>query len=294
MIVLLPERRRFPATPPALARLLGRGDRLAEAETGERAQLLRHFHLVPAGWPMAAITRAFDASDAGERTWLRADPAYVQVEAAGARLHATGDLGLTREEAEDFLAVLRPVFGDAGMALDAPTPERWYLALAEGAPMPDFVDPSAALGADLFSLLPSGPEGRRWRALFNEAQVLLHQHPRNAARIAARRSPVNALWFWGAGCLPHAVRSDARSACSNEIELQSLARLAGVQVTQEFVPGALVDLRQLRDAERLEKLLLDALREGHEAMLDFADGAQWRLRARQRWRWWRGARSLLD
>ena len=57
MILLLPERRRFQAATPVLAKLLGRGNRLADAGEGERAQLLRHFRLLPAGWPMAAITR---------------------------------------------------------------------------------------------------------------------------------------------------------------------------------------------------------------------------------------------
>ena len=171
MILLLPERRRFPQTPPALAAMLGRGDRLAAGERGERAQLLRHFDILPRGWPMAAITRDFDAGDAGERTWLRADPVFVQAEMAGARLNSWGRLGLDAQEAAELLAVLRPVFGEAGMALDAPVPERWYLALPPGAPLPEFAAPADALGGDLLSLLPQGPEGRRWRALFNEAQV---------------------------------------------------------------------------------------------------------------------------
>jgi hypothetical protein len=294
MILLLPERRRLPVAPPALAKLLGRGDRLADAEAGERAQLLRHFQCVPAGWPMAAITRQFDAGDAGEHCWLRADPAYAQVEANGARLHSVGSLGLAREEADDFLAVLRPVFGEAGMALDAPAPERWYLSLAAGSPLPAFADPVAALGGDLFSLLPAGPEGRRWRALFTEAQVLLHQHPRNAARLAQGKPPCNALWFWGAGRLPQAVRSDTRAVLSSDVELLALARLAGIAGAQEVAAGALVDLRHLRDPERLQTLLCDALREGYEPQLDFADGARWRLREAQRWRFWRSARNLSD
>ena len=287
MILLLPERRRFPTTPAALARSLGRGDRLADAEAGERAQLLRHFEFVPSGWPMAAITRAFDAGDAAGRAWLRADPAHALVEATGARLHAIGNLAVSRDEADDFVAALRPVFGEAGMALDAPTPERWYLALAPGAPLPEFADPALALGGDLFQLLPGGPHGRRWRALFTDAQVLLHQHPRNAARIAAGRAPVNALWFWGAGVLPHAVRTPATGVLSHDVELRALASLANAAITEAPVQGSIVDLRQLRDAQRLEAVVADALREGMDVLLDFADGARWRLRSAQRWRWWR-------
>ena len=287
MILLLPERRRFTTTPPALAALLGRGDRLEPGEAGERAQVLRHFEVLPRGWPMAAIMRAHDAGDAGEGTWLRADPVYVHADAAGARLHGWGNLGLQADEAADFLATLRPVFGESGMAIDAPTPERWYLSLAPGAPLPDFAPPAEALGADLLSLLPPGPEGRRWRALFNEAQVLLHQHPRNAARVAAGRAPINALWFWGGGRLPHSVRATATAVMAQEVELVALARLAGLPRAAENARGALVDLRPLRDPQRLETLLSDALREGLEPLLDFADGARLQLRRAQRWRFWR-------
>ena len=66
---LLPARVRFggQAMPQAdRARRLGRADR-SDAEAGERAQLLRHFELLPRGWPVAAITRAFDANDANAR-----------------------------------------------------------------------------------------------------------------------------------------------------------------------------------------------------------------------------------
>ena len=292
MILLLPERKRFPSTPATLAAMLGRGDRLPEAEAGARAQVLRHFRLLPNGWPMAAITRQFDAGDAAGRAWLRIDPAFVQVEATGARLHAVGELGISREEADEFLALLRPLFGEAGMALDAPTPERWYLALDPGAPLPEFAGPEAALGADLFDTLPAGPQGRRWRALFNEAQVLLHQHPRNAARVAGGFRPVNAVWPWGGGQLPHSVRAEATALISNDAELHALAAMAGLARKQAPEQGALVDLRQLRDPQRLESLLLDAVREGLEIKLDFADGACWKLRASQRWRVWRKAQSL--
>jgi hypothetical protein len=199
---------------------------------------------------------------------------------------------LSREEADDFLALLRPVFGEAGMSLDAPTPERWYLSLEPGAPMPEFVDPADAIGADLFECLPPGPEGRRWRALFNEAQVLLHEHPRNRARLAAGLLPVNAVWPWGGGKLPHAVQGEAAAVLSNDAELAALAAISGLARTQEPGEGTLVDLRQLRDAQRLQALLLDALSEGFAPVLDFADGAGWMLRASQRWRFWRKPQGL--
>jgi hypothetical protein len=294
LVLLLAERRRFAdaTLSPAAARALGRGDRLADGEAGELAQLQRHFQLLPRGWPMAALTRDLDTGDAGDRTWLRADPAYVRLEATGARLQGWANLGLARDESEELLRTLRPLFGEAGMALSAPVPERWYLELARGTPLPDFVAPPEALGADLFAQLPAGPEGRRWRALFNEVQVLLHQHPLNAARIAAGLAPVNALWFWGAGQLPDSVRSSARGVLSVDAELLALAARAGLPATTDAGQGALVDLRRQRDWTKVERVLLDALGEG-EVLLDFADGARWRLATGQRWRFWRRPLAAL-
>jgi hypothetical protein len=296
MFVLLPERRRYSgqAISRAIARGLGRGDRLADGEAGERAQLQRHFEILPRDWPIAAITRELDAGDAGDRLWLRADPAWVKAEATGARLHGWANLGLSAQESGEFLAVLRPMFGDAGLVLDAPVPERWYLALAPGAPLPEFSDPAAALGVDLLSALPPGAQGRRWRALFNEAQVLLHQHPLNAERLASGRAPVNALWFWGAGRLPDAVRARARAVASADAELLALSRLAGLPPAQGGAGEAIVDLRRQREWEKVERVLADALQARHEVELDFADGARWRLEPSQRWRFWRRPLAGLE
>jgi hypothetical protein len=296
MLLLLPERRRYAgqAISPAIARALGRGDRLADGDAGERAQLQRHFDILPRGWPMAAITRELDAGDAGAQSWLRADPAWVQAEANGARLHGWGNLGLSAEESADFLSVLKPVFGDAGMVLDAPVPDRWYLALERGAPLPDFVEPSAAMGTDLLSALPAGAEGRRWRTLFNEAQVLLHQHPRNSERVRAGRAPVNALWFWGAGRLPDSVRADAAAVASADPELLALAHLGGMPAGNGSEAGALLDLRRQREWHKVERVLADALRERVAVEVDFADGARWRLQAGQRWRLWRRPLAGLE
>lgn len=295
MIVLLPERRRFAGQPLSAeaGRRLGRGERLSDGESGERAQLMRHFDILPRDWPMAAITRDADAGDGGEGAWLRADPVHVSADASGARLQAWGTLDLEPEESAEFVAALRPMFGEAGMPLSAPVPEHWYLALPRGTPVPEFVDPATALGDDLLKMLPAGMEGRRWRALFNEAQVQLHHHPRNAARVAKGLLPVNGLWFWGAGALPDAVHGAALTVLSEDPEVRALARLA------EAHPGrhraaSLLDLRRQRDWKKVEAVMAETGREGIELELDFADGARWRLGRGQGWRFWRRPLTGLE
>ncbi|MGZ7354524.1 hypothetical protein ACXWRX_09325, partial [Streptococcus pyogenes] len=74
--------------------------------------------------------------------------------------------------------------------------------------------------------LPQGPQGRRWRVLINEAQVLLHQHPLNAERRAKGLPPVNSLWLWGAGRLPAQVRGAFEGVIGDDLLLAALARRA--------------------------------------------------------------------
>lgn len=302
--LLLAARSRFLGQPlPALlARSLSRAD-LQQAEAGERAQLRRHFQLIPDHWPSAALTRQLDVGDAQQAAWLRVDPAHVVPDMDGARMMAHGDsLGLTQEDVAQLLPALKPLFGDAGFSLDAPQPSRWYLRLPRESRLPEFSPPGEVLGDDLFAHLPQGELGRRWRALISEVQVVLHNHPWNALRTSQGKPAVNSLWFWGAGVLPDFVRTPHRQVRSREPLLQALASAAGVAgnegATQEV--DALVDLRTLRVLETLagEAItpLLAAVDKGEleSLVLDFEDGAVFTLRRQQRWRFWRRSWSKLE
>lgn len=300
LIILLPEARRFAGQPlgAEFARRLGRSDALAPAEPGERAQLQRYFKMLPRGWPMAAITRQSDCPDAAQNAWLRADPAYVRADMGSVRLLACGDLNLSVAEAESFLKPLRPLFGDVGFPISAPVPSRWYLALPRESKIPLFAPPAEALGADVFAHLPDGPEGKRWRALLNEAQVVLHNHPRNAERIAAGLLPVNSLWFWGGGILPDHVECLASSVVSDDDELRALCRAAGVPAATTDNGGQIIDCRRERTWEKVEaSRLADAfasLGKRHARLtLDFADGGRRVFEPKQRWRFWRRPASKL-
>ena len=249
--LLLPARSRFAGRPlpAAFAKALAQGDRQSGA-AGEREQLSRHFQLIPDHWPVAALTRQLDAGDAAQSSWLRVDPAHVAPDMGGARMLSHGEaLALTAEDSAQLLPALRPLFGDAGFALDAPKPSRWYLRLPRESKLPAFAAPDQVLGEDLFAHLPEGDLGRRWRALLTETQVVLHNHPWNAMRASLGKPAVNSLWFWGAGALPDFVRTHYKQVKGNEILLRALADVAGVPgtATDGEEVDALVDLRHLRD-----------------------------------------------
>ncbi|MDQ2701994.1 MAG: phosphoglycerate mutase [Pseudomonadota bacterium] len=311
--LLLPERGRFTGqpVPERLARALGRADAVAMGEAGERAQLLRHFELLPRGWPVAALTRSRDAGDAATAQWLRADPAWIRPDINGARMLACGEgMQLSPEDAGALLPALRPLFGDAGFPIDAPVPSRWYLRLPPGATLPSFPGPDETLGADLFEVLAEVGDTRdagmrRWRSLLNEAQIVLHNHPWNARRAAAGKPPVNSLWFWGGGMLSDNVTTRQPRVASDDVLVQALAANAGLapsMLPSRFEQDAGEGLHDLRDARDVGVLgsdwlqpLLAALDDGaiRELRLDFADGAGFLLSRGQRWRFWRKPMTRL-
>ncbi|HVK53084.1 MAG TPA: phosphoglycerate mutase [Pseudoxanthomonas sp.] len=288
--------------PVEVARALGRADR-GQDQAGEQAQLRRYFQLVPDHWPVAALTRQLDAGDSAGSAWVRADPARISPDMTGARLLAHGEaLAVDADDLEQLLPTLKPLFGDAGVLLDAPHPSRWYLRLPRESQLPAFAAIDDVLGDDLFDHLPEGDAGRRWRALLSEVQVVLHNHPWNARRIAAGLAPINSLWFWGGGVMPHSIRTPFKQIKSPDVLLRSLALVAGV--SRDAVDGqevdALIDLRHLRGLDVLSRdaisPLLAALRrrELDSLRLDFADGAQFVVRNGQRMRFWRRALTRLD
>ncbi|WP_045767424.1 phosphoglycerate mutase [Xanthomonas albilineans] len=295
--VLLPERSRLAGVALAgeVARAFGRADR-EQCQPGSEAQLRRHFALPSGSWPVAALTRQRDAGDAGDSLWLRADPAYVVPDMQGARLMAHGDmLAIDAVDLDALLPALQELFAENGLALDAPDPTRWYLRVPPGQALPAFTAPAQVLGADLFDYLPQGEDARRWRALLTDAQVLLHQHPWNRERVARGQTAINSLWFWGGGALPATVATAHVQVRSREPLLCALAQAAGIgpDQTQASRVDALIDLRQLRAPEQfvgeLMQPLLRALCEGElqQVLLDFEDGACFRIAGTQRWRFWR-------
>lgn len=282
----------------AVAARLGRGRQLTGGAPGRRAQLLRHFPLAGEGWPIAALSRQAEAGDAAGAAWLRADPVWLRPDINGVRLMAHGEaLALGREDADALLVALRPLFEEAGFALDAPHPARWYLRLPEGERLPVFSDPGDALGEDIFEHLDISPEARRWRTFASEAQVTLHNHPLNARRAARGQSPVNALWFWGGGVLPALPARRALAGYSGDDTARALAAAVGQGdvLPERFggIPGV-YDLEGTRDLQWIERDWLapavDALAAGRIGRLRLDDGDGWCFETRRgdALRFWRG------
>lgn len=282
-----------------------RGDTEPAAAAGRESALRESFQFAGTSLPVAALTRQADCNDAAGALWLRADPAYVRADMATARLLAWGEFGLTPEDCDALLRPLKPLFGDSGFPIDAPVPSRWYLRAPAGAQLPAFASPEQAHGDDLRLHLPEGSEGRRWRSLLNEAQIVLHNHPLNAQRVARGQLPVNSLWFWGAGSLPQWIKTPHARVLTRDGVLAALAAQASCAVFAPQ-PDALTGfagetLLDLDDPALLSALAQDWLPALQQALangrldalqLRFVDGTRVSWRQANRWRFWRRVRPL--
>ncbi len=292
----LPDLQRFEPSHP-LRTFLGRAERLDDGAKGYLGGLSAYFQC-GSEIPAAALTREHLHGDAVDACWLSADPAWVQPDLSGARLLACGQMQLSMEDAQSLAAPLKPVFADACMTLEVSSPDRWHLRLSSQSPLPDFAAPEQALGEDLYEHLPQGPDGRRWRVLFNEVQVLLHQHPVNAERRARGLPPVNSLWLWGGGTLPQRVTTTLAGVIGEDVLLLALARRAGIPAQPRNAAtvtaakdGWLIDLQD-QPVEVINEAwwpLLEAIAKRKALTLSFASGERWLHRPWHRLRFWRKA-----
>jgi hypothetical protein len=293
----LPDLQRFDAAHP-LRTLLHKADAQAPGARGYLGGLASRFD-VPGDMPAGALTREMLAGDAADADWLCADPAWVQPDLNGARLLACGQLQLDMAQALALAESLKPVFVEAGMTLEVSSPDHWHVRLPPELPVPLFAAPEQALGEDLYEHLPQGAEGRRWRVLLNELQVLLHQHPLNVERRSLGLAPINSLWLWGGGRLPTKVVSALAGVVGDDLLLVALARRAGLPVVarslaavEAAAAGSLVDLQDLPvdDIAGTWWPSIGRLAQQQPLLLSFASGERWLHRPWHRWRFWRGGK----
>jgi hypothetical protein len=177
-------------------------------------------------------------------------------------------LAIQSDEAAALVAAFDQMFAGDGLRLEVPCPDRWYLRMPS--------DPgirtqplSAATGQNINSLLPSGPNARRWHTLLTEVQMLFHGHPLNHAREQHGQPTINGLWLWGGGFCPTRARAPAVGLYARDPLVRGLARLSEAAVGP--LPERAEDWREAAATETDSLVVLEATR--HDA----ADGnpAHW-------------------
>ncbi|MCK9488699.1 MAG: phosphoglycerate mutase [Xanthomonadales bacterium] len=314
VIVLAPAQPADARQAQELGRLLARADHQAHSQADGDSLYGDLFPIPGQTLPAAALSRQADAGDAGRHAWLRADPALFRLEPGSVRLMRCGDLDQNPDEVRQLLASLAPLFGDEGFELSAPQPQRWYLRpFATGAEpdLPSLPPPDQALGGDLFELWPEDDLHRRWRVMFGQVQITLAAHPVNQARAAAGKSPINGVWFWGAGRHPGHIQAGVDTVVSNDHLLRALAEAAKARCLESAAALAaaagpppsgqpddagppmhslLLDLRHPDSVGSGLDWLLQRWQAGGLNSLEWrSPSGRWQLKRWHRWRVWRRA-----
>ncbi|MDR2207517.1 MAG: hypothetical protein LBE22_00860 [Azoarcus sp.] len=226
----------------ALARLLGRGRRHMEPAVSCEHLLARLLgmgrHVSPAALRRLGEENAGEyAQDDGKAHWLCADPVNLSFMGVHVLLDEfnedEGEIGAA--EAAALVAALNEEFGSLGH-FSASTPTRWYLRMERPANA-RFFPLDEAVCRPVQDYLPLSGEGDEhgagyWRHMLNEIQVMLHNHPVNAAREAAGRRPINSVWFWGNGVQSTLDAPDAHGGLAVQAVdpvTRGLARAAGIE-----------------------------------------------------------------
>lgn len=212
--------------PPPLRKLMARARQEdAAPDPGYSAALARLFGLEAETLP--ALQLAAEGIDPGADAWFRADPVHLLAGMHSLTLFDDRHLGLRAEETEALLATLNRHFAGEIEFL-APHPFRWYARFR--APVGSSAVPlDQVAGGAIAPESLAGPEARELQRLNLEIQMLLHDHPVNAARETRQEATVNSLWFWGGGRFRHPSATFAR-VFADDFPARALAAAAGIPV----------------------------------------------------------------
>lgn len=260
---------------PSLEHLLGKCSLSGNDSQGIEGWLCRAFGVSKQqDWPVAPLTLQIDGTKdvkAEHDYWIRADPVHLRLEHDQVLLADSRVFQVSAEEAEAFTGLLNRHFamhGEEKIVILPLRPDRWYLRATRQLPVSTH-SISEAINRGVTELLPFGPHGAFWRGLFNEIQMLLHEHPLNQAREARKEFAINSVWFWGGGVMPESTASAYTHVWSNHALAASLASACGIRHTP--LPPSLTAWQQSAGHGR-HLIMLDAL----HGKAQYGDAYGWR------------------
>jgi hypothetical protein len=193
----------LPATP-VLGRLLGRADRGGVSASGPVQTLLERFGVAPdpsrdpPSAPFCLLADLPAAETAGYV--LHADPVHLRPDRDRLLLFDASHLAISGKESDALIGLFNRHFGEDGLRLEPGASGRWYLHVGQR-PLLRTTSLNDAIGRDIRSLMPAGPDARSWARRLNEAQMLFHHAEINRVREQEGRPTINGLWVWGGGSL---------------------------------------------------------------------------------------------
>jgi 2,3-bisphosphoglycerate-independent phosphoglycerate mutase len=109
---------------------------------------------------------------------------------------------ISTEEARELILFLDERLSSEGVRLYPGFSYRHCLVLNHAETGAELTPPHDFSGKPVAGRLPSGTNEALLMHWMKEAYALLKDHPINRARVAAKKNPANAIWFWGEGRKP--------------------------------------------------------------------------------------------
>jgi hypothetical protein len=196
--------------------------------------LLKLFGYVDRAKPayLAKLRAISDGLDANAQ-WLCADPLHLGVDVAHVYSLGNAYLELSIEEVEGYVESINS-FLPADIQLVAPHPLRWYLRLPEPWDITCFY-PDDILAKTLLDKMPQGKDRIKAINLFNEIQMLLHDHSLNMQRRSENKPTLDGLWLWGSGESLESAKIDTwDSVKSDDPIVNQLAEINNIMLTDNL------------------------------------------------------------
>jgi hypothetical protein len=206
---------------PALRALARYADPPRSEPRGIAAALFAALGIAPAT-PVAPLALLGASGDPGDDYVLCADPVHLVADRDTVLLVQTID-DLSQADVETLVTMLDRHFSDDGVQFEAPRPAAWFVRRREPADLVT-TPPDAARGGNLIASLPRGADSGTWKRWQNEIEMLLYEHPVNAARELRGMPPANALWFWGGGRMADVAPVPPTIVAAPQTRLGDLAR----------------------------------------------------------------------
>lgn len=269
---------------PALENLLAKCSCTEDKFEGIEAWLCGAFGVAKQhDWPVAPVTLLADRTEdvkAESGYWIRADPVHLRIEQDQIVLADSRVFQISSQEAVELTSSLNRHFAMTGDEIEflPLRADRWYLRASKIPPATTHLLSEAA-NKGINELLPSGVNHTFWRSLFNEVQMVLHDHPLNQAREARGQPAVNGIWFWGGGIMPESQFSPYTRVWSNDVLSAALAMASDTDHAQ-LPPGAAEWQQSAATGSHLVVLL--AL----QGQAQYADAYGWRENLKELERSW--------
>lgn len=218
---------------PSLQILLAKSLKTKEPAQGTESWLCNTFNIIKQqNWPIAPITLnaepLLDIS-VGTGYWLRADPVHLRIEQNHILLADSQVLDISIKESQQLADILNQHFAKQELEFLLLSHDRWYIRLLK-APDIKTSELSQVTGKNINNFLPSGGDSIFWHNIFNEIQMLLHDHPFNQARQARNELAVNSVWFWGGGTMPTSIASNYQRIWCDDFLSRAIALASNTQL----------------------------------------------------------------